>query len=88
MYTVAGGEFRRWGRENETLFQPLVLPLNKHLTLQLPRKSEIIINFTPTQQHHVKFTINNKLREVLNRRYYSPFSVENFVLLSEKSTSG
>ena len=64
VYSVTGEVVRRWGRDTEAVFQPLVFPLNKHLTLQLPRKAEAIINFTPNQHNHVKFIVSHKLKEV------------------------
>ena len=62
MYSVTGVEVKRWGRDTET-GQPLVFPLNQHLTLQLPRKSEAVITFSANQQL-VKFVVPHKLKEV------------------------
>ena len=66
MFSGTGEVVRRWGREREaeqTVFQPLVSPLNKHLNVQLARQAEAVISFSPCQQHHVKFTVTHKLKE-------------------------
>jgi hypothetical protein len=67
VFSGTGKVVRRWGREREaerTVFQPLVSPLNKHLNVQLARQAEAVISFSPSQHHHVKFTVTHKLKEV------------------------
>ena len=84
---------RRWRWERGdveqtrlTPFQPLSLALNKQLSIQCSRKDELVVSFS-VSQHHVKFNIPRKLKEVIYTHFPSVKNNDLLQLIPQSSRS-